>query len=97
MLAALVDQFDNIGGPEDVFSPVGTANAYDAMHLLAKAIDRAGSTDGEAIRVALESLGRHEGLIKTYDPPFSADDHDALNEDDYLMVRFVGDRISPIE
>ena len=97
VLAALVDKFDNIGGAEDVFSPVGTANAYDAMHLLAKAIDQAGSTDGDAIRTALESLGSHEGLIKTYDAPFSADNHDALNENDYIMVRFVGNQISPIE
>ena len=97
VLAALVEKFDNIGGAEDVFSPVGTANAYDAMHLLAKAIDQAGSTDGDAIRIALESLGRHEGLIKTYDAPFSAENHDALNENDYIMVRFVGNQISPIE
>ena len=97
VLAALVDKFDNINGAEDVFSPVGTANAYDAMHLLAKAIDQAGSTDGDAIRTALESLGSHEGLIKTYDAPFSADNHDALNENDYIMVRFVGNQISPIE
>ena len=69
VLAALVDKFDNINGAEDVFSPVGTANAYDAMHLLAKAIDQAGSTDGDAIRTALESLGSHEGLIKSYDAP----------------------------
>ncbi len=97
VLAALIAKFDKINGPEDIFSPVGTANAYDAMHLMAKAIDKAGSTDGDAIRMALESLGRHEGLIKTYDRPFSPDNHDALNENDYIMVRFVGNTITPIE
>ncbi|MEE8083674.1 MAG: ABC transporter substrate-binding protein [Alphaproteobacteria bacterium] len=97
VLAALVKKFPKINGPEDVFSPVGTANAYDAMHLMAKAIDKAGSTDGDAIREALENLGRHEGLIKTYDKPFSADNHDALNENDYIMVRFVGNTITPME
>jgi branched-chain amino acid transport system substrate-binding protein len=64
---------------------------------MAKAIDQAGSTDGDAIREALESLGRHEGLIKTYDKPFSPDNHDALNENDYIMVRFVDKTITPVE
>ncbi len=97
VLSALIAKFDSINGPEDIFSPVGTANAYDAMHLMAKAIDKAGSTDGDAIREALENLGKHEGLIKTYDPPFTADNHDGLNENDYIMVRFVDKTITPVE
>lgn len=97
VLDTLVEKFPGIGGPEDIFSPVGTANAYDAMHLLAKAIEKAGSTDGDAIREALENLGTHEGLIKTYTNPFSADNHDALGPDDYIMVHYEGDRIVPVE
>ena len=97
VLAALVKKYDAINGPEDIFSPVGTANAYDAMHLIAKAINQAGSTDGDAIRMALENLGKHEGLLKTYNPPFTADNHDALNENDYIMVRFNGNTILPAE
>ena len=97
VLSALVSKYDAINGPEDIFSPVGTANSYDAMHLLAKAIDQAGSTDGDAIRQALENLGKHGGLIKTYDPPFTAENHDALNENDYIMVRFNGNTILPVE
>jgi branched-chain amino acid transport system substrate-binding protein len=97
VLKALVDKFSNINGPDDIFSPVGTANAYDAMHILARGIDKAGSTDGDAIRQALESMGRYDGLIKSYDPPFTADNHDALNENDYIMVRFVGNTITPVE
>lgn len=97
VLDALIAKYDSINGPEDIFSPVGTANAYDAMHLMAKAIDKAGSTDGDAIREALENLGKHEGLIKTYDPPFTPDNHDGLNENDYIMVRFVDNTITPVE
>ena len=97
VLDALIKKFPKINGPEDIFSPVGTANAYDAMHLMAKAIDKAGSTDGDAIRKALESLDRHEGLIKTYVNPFSPVNHDALNENDYIMVRFVGNTITPVK
>ena len=97
VLNALIAKYDTIKGPEDIFSPVGTANAYDAMHLVARAIDKAGSTDGDAIRQALENLGRYDGLIKSYDPPFTPDNHDALSEDDYIMVRFVDQTITPVE
>jgi branched-chain amino acid transport system substrate-binding protein len=60
------------------------------------AIEKAGSTDGNAIRQALESLGTYEGLIKTYKQPFTADNHDALGSDDYVMVRYVGNDIHPV-
>lgn len=97
-IESLKAKFPEIKGPEDIFSPVGTANAYDAMHLLAQGIDAAGSTDGDAIRMALENLKEpYEGLIKTYKAPFSADNHDALGPDDYIMVRYVGNTITPVE
>lgn len=98
VLETLKAKYPEIKGPEDVFSPVGTANAYDAMHLLALAIKQAGSTDGPAIQQALENLsGEYAGLIKTYSAPFSAKDHDALGPDDYVMVRYQGDQIVPAE
>ena len=74
VLAALMKKYPQIKGPEDVFAPVGTANAYDAMHLMALAIAQAGSTDGDKVREALEDLkGKYEGLIKTYDKPVLED------------------------
>ncbi|MCP4329246.1 MAG: ABC transporter substrate-binding protein [Alphaproteobacteria bacterium] len=97
VLQALIDKFPEIKGADDIFSPVGTANAYDAMHILARAINQAGSTDGDAIREALENMDSYAGLIKVYDPPFSKDNHDALNENDYIMVRFEGTTITPVE
>ena len=64
----------------------------------ATTITQAGSTDGDAIRQALENLdGEYEGLIKTYVKPFSPDDHDALGPDDYIMVHYEGDQIVPVE
>jgi branched-chain amino acid transport system substrate-binding protein len=97
VLAALMKKYPAIKGPGDVFAPVGTANAYDAMHLLAMAIAQAGSTDADAIRTALEDLkGTYQGLIKTYSKPFSAQNHDALGPDDYIMVRYEGEQIVPV-
>lgn len=98
VLAALKAKYPAIKGPEDVFAPVGTANAYDALHLLARAIGQAGSTDGDKIREALENLkDKYEGLIKTYDKPFSKDNHDALGPTDYVMVRYEGNKIVPAQ
>jgi branched-chain amino acid transport system substrate-binding protein len=98
VLAALKKKHSQIKGPEDLSSPVGTANAYDAMHLLALAIEQAGSTDGNAVRSALENLkATYQGLIKTYTLPFTPENHDALAPNDYIMVRYEGDKIVPVE
>ncbi len=97
VLAALEKAYPAIKGPQDVIAPVGTANAYDAMHLLALAIAKAGSTDGPAIQAALEALPPYDGLIKRYAPAFTATNHDALGADDYIMVHFAGGRIVPVE
>jgi branched-chain amino acid transport system substrate-binding protein len=97
VLAALEKKYPQIKGPQDVFAPIGTANAYDAMHLLALGIAQAGSTDPDAIRAALEDMKTpYEGLIKTYARPFSSDNHDALGPDDYIMVHYEGDKIVPV-
>jgi branched-chain amino acid transport system substrate-binding protein len=79
-----------------VFSPVGLANAYDAMHLLGVAIRKAGSTKGPEVRKALYAIDEHAGLIKTYRKPFSPQNQDALRADDYVMVRFDGSKIVPV-
>ncbi len=96
VLTELKKKYPQIKGPEDVVAPVGTADAYDAMHLLALAIAQAGSTEPDAVRTALEDLKTpYEGLIKTYTRPFTPDNHDALGPDDYIMVHYQGSQIVP--
>lgn len=97
LLNHLIEKYDDIKGPEDVIPPVGVANAYDAMRLTAMAINKAGGTDGEAIRKAFLEIGPYQGLIKKYEKPFTEDNHDALNHDDYVMVRFHGNQIKAVE
>jgi branched-chain amino acid transport system substrate-binding protein len=97
LLEGLIARYDDINGPEDVIPPVGVANAYDAMHLVALALNKAGSTDGEAIRKAFLAIGPYNGLIKNYENPFTQDNHDALNHNDYIMVRFHGNQIKPVK
>lgn len=95
VLAALKEKY-GLAGPEEILAPVGTANAYDAMHLVALALETAASTDGPTLREAFYNLPTYEGLIKTYDQPFTADNHDALNEDDYILVQWDGSDIVPL-
>ncbi len=96
VLNELMRKYTDIKGPEDVIPPVGVANAYDAMMLTAMAIEKAGSLDGDAIRQAFYEIESYEGLIKTYEKPFTTSNHDALSYDDYVMVRFEGGQIKPI-
>jgi branched-chain amino acid transport system substrate-binding protein len=60
-------------------SPVSAAQGYDSVYLLAAAIKQANSTDGPKIRAALEDLKTPvEGVVTTYNKPFSKADHDAI-------------------
>jgi branched-chain amino acid transport system substrate-binding protein len=86
-----------VKSPSEVIAPVGTANAYDAMHLLALAIEKAKSTEGDAVRQALEQLDGYSGLIKDYKAPFATPAHEALSPEDYIMVRYEGGKIVPVQ
>jgi branched-chain amino acid transport system substrate-binding protein len=96
VLAALMARYPDIKAPGDVAPPVGVANAYDAMQLTALAIDKAGSTDGSAVRDGFLGIDNYKGLIKDYAKPFTDANHDALNENDYVMVRYNGEQIEPV-
>jgi branched-chain amino acid transport system substrate-binding protein len=60
-------------------SPVSAAQGYDSVYLLAAAIKQAGTTDGPKVREALENLKtKVDGVVTTYDKPFTKDDHEAI-------------------
>lgn len=69
-------------------SPVGTAHAYDLVHLLRMAIQAAGTIDRARVRAKLETLGRYDGLVRIYEPAFTADRHDALDVSDFRLTRY---------
>jgi branched-chain amino acid transport system substrate-binding protein len=80
---------------EEVQAPVGVVHGYDGMHLLARALQLSGSTDGARVRDALERLPPHDGLLKRYAPAFTPERHDALTADDYLMTVWRDGRLLP--
>lgn len=66
----------------------GVAHAYDLVHLLAMAIRRAASSSSAHIQHALENIDEYHGAMKHYQQPFTADNHEALSIEDYLMLSF---------
>ena len=75
-------------------SPMSAAQGYDGMHLLAHAIRQARSLDGDAIRMALENLNfRYQGVVTSYDYPFSAEDHDAITANMIVIGKVSAGRV----
>ncbi len=88
VLAALKKKYPEIKTLADVTPAVGIANAYDAMHLTALAITKAGNTDGAKIREGFYAIDSYDGLIKAYKKPFTPANHDAIGSGDYLFTYF---------
>ncbi|MEW5890147.1 MAG: ABC transporter substrate-binding protein [Pseudomonadota bacterium] len=63
-------------------SAVSAAQGYDSLLLVAAAIRQAHSTEGPKIHAALEDLKeRVEGIVATYERPFTRQDHEAIAAD----------------
>jgi branched-chain amino acid transport system substrate-binding protein len=75
-------------------SPVSAAQGYDSIYLLAAAFKQANSTDGPKVREALENLQTPvEGVVMTYNKPFSADNHDAITVKEVVIGEVKGGRV----
>ena len=77
---AFIEAYQAAYKTERMPSPVSAAQGYDSVLLLAAAIKQANSTEGRKIREALENLQtKVEGVVTTYDRPFTATDHEAIS------------------
>jgi branched-chain amino acid transport system substrate-binding protein len=75
-------------------SPMSAAQGYDGMHLLALAMRQAKTLEGDTLRRALESLEfRYQGVVTSYEKPFSRDDHDAITANMMVMGRVAAGRV----
>ena len=69
-----------------IASPVSAAQGYDSVYLLAAAIKQAKGTEGPKILAALQDLKTPvEGVVMTYNKPFTAADHEAIKAKDVVM------------
>lgn len=67
------------------------AQSYDAVMLMAAAITKAKSTDGAKVAAALEDLTGVQGIIKTYNKPFTKEKHEGLSVDDFYLAKWTED------
>jgi branched-chain amino acid transport system substrate-binding protein len=84
-------QINGVARPEEILSPVGFGHAYDLTHVLARAIDLAGSTDRTKVRDALEQVRNHDGLLRRFPRPFTPEHHEALQQSDVFFARYRAD------
>jgi branched-chain amino acid transport system substrate-binding protein len=85
--------------PSEIKMGSGVANAYDAVYIIAKAIEKAGSYDWPKVREALYSVN-YEGLVADYKPAFDASDperQDAILPKYYKLTVWTDSKLLPIE
>ncbi|TVQ57888.1 MAG: ABC transporter substrate-binding protein [Rhodobacteraceae bacterium] len=97
VLDAMKERF-NLAGPQDLLLPSGTANAYDAVHIIARALEIAGEFDREKLRDAFYEV-RHEGIVAVFDPAFerTMERHDAITPDAYRLFAFHNGVMLPLD
>ena len=100
MLKKAQSIYPEIKTSSDITAPVGFIHAYDITRILIAALNKVKLSDDiakdrRALKQALENLDIPiQGLIKTYERPFSLfsqdnpDAHEALNIDNYCMAQY---------
>lgn len=75
-----------------------TANAYDAVHVVAQAIEKAGTYDRAKVRDALFKV-KFDGLVGRYDPAFERNQerHDAILPKYYKLTAWHDGKLLPLE
>jgi branched-chain amino acid transport system substrate-binding protein len=83
--------------PEQVKMGSAIANSYDAIYILAKAIEGAGSFDRDKVREALYNV-RHDGLVAKYEPAFERNQerHDAILPRFYKLTAWHDGKLLPL-
>jgi branched-chain amino acid transport system substrate-binding protein len=91
---AFIEAYQKTYKVDRIPSPVSAAQGYDSMYLLAAAITQAGTTDGPKVREALENLKEKlDGVVKTYDHPYTHDDHETIKMGDAVMGEVSGGHV----
>ena len=71
-------------------------HGYDSVMLYAEAVKQANTTDGSAVRLALEDLKTPvQGVLKSYNKPFSKTNHEALTAKDLVWIRWKDGKLMP--
>jgi branched-chain amino acid transport system substrate-binding protein len=89
---------EKLKDPSELVLPSGTANAYDAIHIIAEAIKLAGAFDKTKMRDAFYKVN-YEGIIANYSPAFerTAERHDAILPQHYKLLAYHNGILLPVE
>lgn len=89
--------FDRIGAKLKAPGSFSFAlHGYDSVMIYAAAVKQAKGTDGSAVRLALEDLQAPvQGVLKTYNKPFSKTNHEALTAKDFVWIRWKDGKLLP--
>ncbi|MGZ6070021.1 MAG: ABC transporter substrate-binding protein [Myxococcaceae bacterium] len=83
---AFVNEYHKKFNENPIAVAVAAAQGYDSLYLLKQAIEQAKSTDGDKIRLALESLQQpFTGVTGTYNKPFDSKNHEAVTAEQMKM------------
>ena len=88
----------NLKDPSELVLPSVTANAYDAIYLVAEAVKVGGEFNRKKVRDALYRV-KYDGIITRYDPAFdkAQQRHDAIVPEHYKLLAFHKGLMMPIE
>ncbi|RDV04723.1 ABC transporter substrate-binding protein [Undibacter mobilis] len=67
------------------------SRAWDSMMMMAEAMKKAGTTDGEKVRDTFEKLGQYVGAGATYN--FSTENHIGITENPYVLISVKDDKL----
>jgi branched-chain amino acid transport system substrate-binding protein len=89
---------EKLDDPTQLVMPSGTANAYDAVYIIAEALKIAGDYDKKKLRDALYKVN-YEGIVASYKPAFekTAERHDAILPNQYKLLVYHKGVMLPVE
>ena len=98
VLTRMQQRFPEIRSPGDLLMPSGTANAYDAVHIIAEALRLAGRYDRTAMRDAMFRVN-HQGIVANYAPAFERTQErmDAILPASYRLLVFHNGALLPLD
>jgi branched-chain amino acid transport system substrate-binding protein len=84
--------------PSELVLPSGTANAYDAVHIIAEGLKIAGAYDKTKLRDAFFKV-KYSGIVADYNPAFENTDerHDAILPAQYKLLAYHNGILLPVE
>lgn len=83
--------------PQEIRMGSAVANSYDAVYIIAQAIEKAGSFDRAKVRDAMYQV-RHDGLVAKYDPAFekTQERHDGILPRYYKLTAWHDGKLLPL-